>query len=183
MSRFLSVVLFVTFTVTMLGVALIASGLTVLLVMWRTLWPARATTEGWTVSDSRAEVDPVDGYGPARPGGGRRRRGRRRAGRSGLLRRQPVTTGVVPRQRVGEGRATAEIPITAATDTTVETHATAEARSGQPAAPQVTAEPPAFGAEFDWFDRPGSVPVIGTTVAGEPFRGVAPVPDGRHRRR
>jgi hypothetical protein len=181
----------------MLGVALIASGLVVLLVMWRTLWPTRATTEGWTVSDTGVDVDPGDGVDPARTGGGRRRRGRRRARRTGLFRRQPTATGFVPRQRVGEIRAatearaaevradTAEVrPVDARVDTAyANPGATAYVDPGAAVEPQVTAEQPGFGAEFDWLDLPGSVPVIGTTVAGEPFRGVAPVPDGRHRRR
>ncbi|MFV2017169.1 hypothetical protein [Micromonospora sp. LOL_023] len=174
-----------------MGVALIASGLTVLLVMWRTLWPGRAIAEGWTVPEGRVDVETASPSGTGRvDGGGRRRRGRRRATRTGLFRRQRAATAavtaatvtgsatttvtaavaLVPQQRVGAGVRATGAPVAAP--------------APQPGVePRPGAERPTATEEFDWFDHEVFVPVIGTTVTGEPFRGVAPVPDGRHRRR
>ncbi|MFV2086627.1 hypothetical protein [Micromonospora sp. LOL_021] len=169
----------------MLGVALIASGLTVLLVMRRTLWPARAATVG---SRRAGSLD-------AAPHRRRRGRGRRRATRTGLFRRRATpggrhTVGVtVPRQRRGSRPAVMlpEPPVAAVPPVVV-----------PPVVVPPVAVPPAAGDEdFDWFDRPtdayaqpvrasdpavpssdppAAVPVIGTTVTGHPYRGVAPVP-------
>ncbi|WFE23831.1 hypothetical protein O7621_11485 [Solwaraspora sp. WMMD937] len=171
----------------MLGVALIASGLTVLLVMRRTLWPARAATVG---SRRAGSLD-------AAPHRRRRGRGRRRATRTGLFRRRATpggrhTVGVtVPRQRRGGRPAVVlpEPPVAAVPPVVV---------------PPVAAPPAAADEDFDWFDRPtdayaqpvrasdravptsdpavpaldppAAVPVVGTTVTGHPYRGVAPVP-------
>ncbi|MFV2009625.1 MULTISPECIES: hypothetical protein [unclassified Micromonospora] len=178
---------------TVLGVALIASGLTVLLVMRRTLWPARAATVG---SRRAGSLD-------AAPHRRRRGRGRRRATRTGLFRRRATPSGrhtvgvTVPRQRRG-GRPAVMLP-----------------EPSVAAVPPVVVPPAAAADEdFDWFDRPTdayaqpvrasdravppsdpavpvsdpavlasdppvAVPVVGTTVTGHPFRGVAPVPQWR----
>lgn len=184
---------------TVLGVALIASGLAVLLVMWRTLWPSRAAAEGWTVPDGWVDVETASPSAAGRgDGGGRRRRGRRRATRTGLFRRQRAATAtaaavtaatvagtaittvtaaaaLVPQQRVGGVRTTGASAAAPAKQPGV------DPRSGVDLWPGV--DRPTVTEEFDWFDHEAFVPVIGTTVTGESFRGVAPVPDGRHRRR
>jgi len=170
-----------------LGVALIASGLTVLLVMRRTLWPARAATVG---SRRAGSLD-------AAPHRRRRGRGRRRATRTGLFRRRATPSGrhtvgvAVPRQRRGGRPAVVlpEPPVAAVPPVVV---------------PPVAAPPADADEDFDWFDRPtdayaqpvrasdravptsdssapaldppAAVPVVGTTVTGHPYRGVAPVP-------
>ncbi|WBB97904.1 MULTISPECIES: hypothetical protein [unclassified Solwaraspora] len=186
---------------TVLGVALIASGLTVLLVMRRTLWPARAATVG---SRRAGSLD-------AAPHRRRRGRGRRRATRTGLFRRRATpggrhTVGVtVPRQRRG-GRPAVVLPepsVAAVPPVVVPSVAAVPPAAAPPAA----APPAAADEDFDWFDRPTdayaqpvrasdravpasdsavpamdppvAVPVVGTTVTGHPFRGVAPVPQRR----
>lgn len=167
----------------MFGVALFAAGLTVLLVMWPMLRPARPATEAWTVDEATGawtveEADPSADRWPGgrRPAPRHRRGGRRRAGRAGLPRRRvPVgaaPTASVPRQRRG-GRGADVTPRPGVVGTV-----------GTPpecAVPKGVLSEGALPESQPVGPPPATVPVIGTTVAGTPYRGVAPVPDGSRR--
>ncbi|WFE26753.1 hypothetical protein O7623_26300 [Solwaraspora sp. WMMD791] len=179
---------------TMFGVALFAAGLTVLLVMWPMLRPARPATEAWTVDpatgvwtvDEATGAWTVDEAGPPadrwrggrRPAPRHRRGGRRRAGRAGLPRRRVpagvAATATVPRQRRG-GRGADDIPPRQGVVGIVGTPPEGTPPTGPvPTGPVPTGPVPPVPTG----PPPATVPVIGTTVAGTPYRGVAPVPDG-----